>query len=149
MCGLQYITDAYSTELLSCGQDGRLALRSAGKATISNVHHNEKAALHCLDVHTQSQLVAVGDGQHFVKVPHLVLYIVFCALHLSNMLISDDYSSVQLHKLPSLEFIKVATRFTLPVRAVAFSPCGQSLAAAGDDDGIKLVHVADTKVHSP
>ena len=52
----------------------------------------------------------------------------------------------QTYKLPSLEFQKVATRFQLPVRAVAFSPCGLKLAAAGDDDGIKLVHVADGKV---
>ena len=73
MCGLKYITDDFSTELLSCGQDGRLALRAAGKATISNVNRSEEAKLICLDAHTQSQLVAIGDGKNFVKVPHLVL----------------------------------------------------------------------------
>lgn len=146
MCGLKYITDDFSTELLSCGQDGRLALRSAGKATISNVNQNKEAPIHCLDAHTQSQLVAVGDGKNFVKVPHLVLYLLISGLHSINGLSSDESLGLQIHKLPSLEFTKVATRFQLPVRAVAFSPCGQRLAAAGDDDGIKLVIVADAKV---
>ena len=68
MCGLKYITDAFSTELVSCGHDGRLALRSAGRATISNVKHQEDVQLHCLDVHAKSERVAVGDGKHFVKV---------------------------------------------------------------------------------
>lgn len=40
----------------------------------------------------------------------------------------------------------MATRFSLPVRAVVFSPSGTSIAAAGDDDGIKLVNIADSKV---
>ena len=53
---------------------------------------------------------------------------------------------MQTYKLPSLDFEHVATRFSLPVRAVAFSPCGEKLAAAGDDDGIKLVTIADQKV---
>lgn len=53
---------------------------------------------------------------------------------------------LQVFKMPSGEFDKVATRFSLPVRAVAFSPSGTSIAAAGDDDGIKLVNIADSKV---
>lgn len=52
----------------------------------------------------------------------------------------------QVYKLPGLEFDKVATRFSLPVRCVAFSPSGTSIAAAGDDDGIKLINLADSKV---
>lgn len=60
---------------------------------------------------------------------------------------ADGQLIIQTYKLPSLDFHKVATRFQLPVRAVAFSPCGLKLAAAGDDDGIKLVHVADGKVN--
>jgi len=74
MCGLKYVTDSFSTELLSCGQDGRLALRAAGKATISNVIHNEGAQLHCLDAHAKAQLVVVGDGNNYVRVQHLVSY---------------------------------------------------------------------------
>ena len=76
MCGLEYVADAFSTELLSCGADGRLALRAAGKATISNVVLNKETSLHCLDAHAKSQLVAVGDGKNFVKVRHLETYIV-------------------------------------------------------------------------
>jgi WD40 repeat protein len=40
----------------------------------------------------------------------------------------------------------VATRFTLPVRALALSPSGLNLAAGGDDEGIKLVDLATCKV---
>lgn len=56
---------------------------------------------------------------------------------------------MQVFKLPSGNFEKVATRFSLPVRAVVFSPSGTSIAAAGDDDGIKLVNIADSKVSAP
>ena len=35
------------------------------------------------------------------------------------------------------------TRFTLPIRAVAFNKSGTILAAAGDDEGIKLVNTID------
>ena len=52
----------------------------------------------------------------------------------------------QLYSLPGLEERNVATRFTLPVRALAYSPDGTKLVAAGDDAGIKLVNVIDTKV---
>ncbi len=40
----------------------------------------------------------------------------------------------------------VTTRFTLPVRALAFSPSGLMLAAGGDDEGIKLVDVTTKSV---
>ena len=48
--------------------------------------------------------------------------------------------------MPSLELVCVATRFQLPCRTVAYSPSGASLAAAGDENGIKLINVEDTKV---
>ena len=41
---------------------------------------------------------------------------------------------------------QVATRFTLPVHALAFSPTGINLAAGGDDEGIKLVDMTSCKV---
>ena len=41
----------------------------------------------------------------------------------------------------------MATRFSLPVRALAYSPSGTNLAAGGDDEGIKLLSAAESKVH--
>lgn len=40
----------------------------------------------------------------------------------------------------------VATRFTLPVRALAYSPSGLTLAAGGDDEGIKMIDVVNGRV---
>ncbi|GER46010.1 WD repeat-containing protein [Striga asiatica] len=51
--------------------------------------------------------------------------------------------SVKLYKFPGGDFETNITRFTLPIRAVAFNKSGTILAAAGDDDGIKLVNTID------
>ncbi|XP_047329703.1 protein ENHANCER OF LHP1 1 [Impatiens glandulifera] len=51
--------------------------------------------------------------------------------------------SVKLYKFPSGEFETNITRFTLPIRALAFNSSGTMLAAAGDDDGIKLINTID------
>ena len=40
----------------------------------------------------------------------------------------------------------MATRFTLPVRALALSASGLNLAAGGDDEGLKLVDVESYRV---
>ena len=53
---------------------------------------------------------------------------------------------MQIYKLPVGTFNSVATRFSLPVRALAYSPSGTNLAAAGDDEGIKLISAAESKV---
>lgn len=45
--------------------------------------------------------------------------------------------------------MSVATRFPMPVRQLAFSPSGSTLAAAGDDETIKLVSLANEKVCFP
>lgn len=50
--------------------------------------------------------------------------------------------------MPSLALDKVATRFALPVRAVAFSPCGEKVIVTGDDEGIKIISVAGSKVRT-
>lgn len=49
----------------------------------------------------------------------------------------------QVYSHPGGEHIGLATRFTLPVRALAYSPSGLNLAVAGDDEGIKLVDMSD------
>ena len=47
--------------------------------------------------------------------------------------------------MPGLEFERNINRYMLPVRCVAFSPSGSSIAVAGDEDGIRLLNMADTK----
>ncbi|KAM7277937.1 hypothetical protein ACFE04_005071 [Oxalis oulophora] len=62
----------------------------------------------------------------------------------STCLASGSYDhSVKLYKFPSGDFDTNITRFTLPLRALAFNEKGTMLAAAGDDEGIKLINTID------
>ncbi|XP_077215242.1 transducin family protein / WD-40 repeat family protein [Tasmannia lanceolata] len=54
--------------------------------------------------------------------------------------------SVKLYKFPGGEFQSNVTRFTLPIRSLAFNKSGSLLAAAGDDEGIKLIATIDGSV---
>ena len=57
---------------------------------------------------------------------------------------SED-KSVKMSILPELEFENMATRFSLPARALAVAPTEALLAAGGDDEGVKVVRVEDGK----
>ncbi|PSC69197.1 WD repeat and HMG-box DNA-binding 1 isoform B [Micractinium conductrix] len=108
--------------LLTAGPDGRLCYRkpeAPGEVLkdIENSRQGDKAAVHCLAA-TAGRPVLTGDDQNFVK----------CYSH------------------PAGELINVATRFTLPVRALALSASGLNLAAGGDDEGLKLVDVESYRV---
>ncbi|KAK4567898.1 hypothetical protein RGQ29_003607 [Quercus rubra] len=54
--------------------------------------------------------------------------------------------SVKLYKFPGGEFETNITRFTLPIRALSFNRSGSMLAAAGDDEGIKLINTIDGSI---
>ncbi|KAK2633662.1 hypothetical protein Ddye_032721 [Dipteronia dyeriana] len=54
--------------------------------------------------------------------------------------------SVKLYKFPGGEFQSNITRFTLPIRVLAFNKSGSLLAAAGDDEGIKLINTIDGSI---
>ncbi|KAL0915498.1 hypothetical protein M5K25_015920 [Dendrobium thyrsiflorum] len=54
--------------------------------------------------------------------------------------------SVKLYSFPDGEFQSNVTRFTLPIRALAFNKSGSLLAAAGDDDGIKMIATVDSSI---
>ncbi|KAG0464421.1 hypothetical protein HPP92_020490 [Vanilla planifolia] len=54
--------------------------------------------------------------------------------------------SVKLFTFPDGKFQSNVTRFTLPIRALAFNKSGSLLAAAGDDDGIKLIATVDSSI---
>lgn len=44
------------------------------------------------------------------------------------------------------EFETNITRFTLPIRSLSFNKSGSMLAAAGDDEGIKLINTIDGSI---
>ncbi|KAG5522671.1 hypothetical protein RHGRI_034720 [Rhododendron griersonianum] len=54
--------------------------------------------------------------------------------------------SVKLYKFPGGEFQTNITRFTLPIRVLGFNKSGSMLAAAGDDEGIKLINTIDGSI---
>lgn len=54
--------------------------------------------------------------------------------------------SVKFCTFPEGEFQSNIARFTLPIRALAFNKKGTLLAAAGDDDGIKLIATIDNTI---
>ena len=151
MCSLSYFVQDGATKLISCGADGKLALRDADRPESISATAPSASVLPmtCLAVHPSGSSVVVGhaaEGANFVKVPSC--YMVTC-LHGCAVLegaLTAHLPPPQVYKLPSLDFDKVATRPTLPVRCAAFSPSGSSVAAAGDEGGIKLVNLADSKV---
>jgi len=48
--------------------------------------------------------------------------------------------------IAGLKFEGTVTRFTLPIRCLSFSASGSMLAAAGDDEGIKLISTLDSSI---
>ncbi|KAL4439932.1 hypothetical protein ABPG75_002933 [Micractinium tetrahymenae] len=107
--------------LLTAGPDGRLCYRNPETPAevakdITNSCQGVVGPVHVLAA-AEGRPVVTGDDQNFAKV----------------------YSH------PKGEHIGLATRFTLPVRALAYSPSGLNLAVAGDDEGIKLVDMSDAE----
>eukprot|EP00897_Mesotaenium_endlicherianum_P007447 jgi/Mesen1/6730/ME000344S06015 len=54
--------------------------------------------------------------------------------------------TVKFYLYPDARFEANVTRFTLPIRSLAFSVSGGMLAAAGDDEGIKLISTVDSSI---
>lgn len=69
----------------------------------------------------------------------------FCPLPLPHPRPSPPLTPLQVYSHPKGDHIGLATRFTLPVRALAYSPSGLNLAVAGDDEGVKLVDMSDAE----
>uniref|UniRef100_A0A804Q8R4 Transducin family protein / WD-40 repeat family protein n=1 Tax=Zea mays TaxID=4577 RepID=A0A804Q8R4_MAIZE len=54
--------------------------------------------------------------------------------------------SVKFYTFPEGQFQSNVARFTLPIRSLAFNKKGTLLAAAGEDDGIKLISTIDNTI---
>ena len=158
MAGIGYAGKDSTLRILSCGQDGQLCIHNPGDLTekITKSMQAEDVACHCLAVNPEQGSFAAGDQGHFVKVcideicplakgAYSVLEApaISCLMKYGYLIMTG---LLQIYKLPDGTFDSVATRFSLPVRALAYSPSGTNLAAAGDDEGIKLISAAESKV---
>jgi len=56
--------------------------------------------------------------------------------------------AVRLFGYPANQLLALPTRFSLPVRALALSPDGSTLAAGGDDEEVRVVSVSDPEACS-
>ena len=124
-CGVAYAgrpgqPGAY--DVLTAGADCAVRVRHAGPAGGGGGGAEEEGlreavahqdAVNAVAVHRATKLVVTGGVDGHVKV----------------------------HDLDTLEFVGNATRFALPVRAVAFAPSGRWLAAGGDDESVKVVKI--------
>ena len=163
MAGVGYVSKADWQKVLSGGQDGQLCIHQANDLSekISKSLQSDNVACHCLAVSPSQEAFAVGDQAHFVKVgpqecskgltqlthqswANSLSAIALPLLYTNSTVLSN--ACMQIYKLPDGTFDSVATRFSLPVRCLAFSPSGTNLAAAGDDEGIKLISAAESKV---
>ena len=123
LCDVAYIEHNGVAHLITCGQDGKISFRNVENPgevvkSVQNENNGSSGQLHCIKASPCDPRVVVGDEHNFVK----------------------SFS------FPSGDLQSIATRFTLPVKALAFSPSGATLAAAGDDEGIKLVEVGGNRV---
>ena len=158
MGGIGYAGKGDSLSIVSCGQGGQLCIHKPGdpsdKTTTSM--QAEGVSCHCLAVNPDQNSFAVGDQGHFVKVQHYQRADLrnkgarACILQPKRAHLIAYHPEIvwllQIYRLPGGDFDSVATRFSLPVRALAYSPSGTNLAASGDDEGIKLISAAESKV---
>ncbi|KAK9832382.1 hypothetical protein WJX74_008412 [Apatococcus lobatus] len=106
--------------------DGKQSLVTCGASGTIRISKDVKTDIKSIDTNCPLECLAVSP--------------------LSDVVVVGDKQYVKSYKLPSGEFVSMATRFPMPVRQLAFSPSGSTLAAAGDDETIKLVSLANEKV---
>nr|CAD1839418.1 unnamed protein product [Ananas comosus var. bracteatus] len=115
------------------GPDGsRVATASAADASVS---------VHDLVAHPPRPPAAIRHHRDGVTALALALGPICGSLASGSI----DHS-VKLYSFPEGEFQSNITRFTLPIRSLIFNRSGSLLAAAGDDDGIKLIATIDNTI---
>ncbi|GLC67606.1 hypothetical protein PLESTF_000580000 [Pleodorina starrii] len=113
-----YAVTPKDTYIVTAGADGKVYVRDSMVLEPEHIAKVDTPPATILAIDPKGKYAAVGDDQY-----------------------------VKLHKLPSLSLERVACRFSLTLRALSFSPDGSKLAAAGDDNLIKLVEVKEGTVY--
>lgn len=167
-CDVAYCTSSTGdVHLVTCGADGKLCFRAPLHPGEVVSTAEEVGPLTCVVAQPSGGKVVVADTK-FVKVwtpprhacvglcvhGHVYVCVLGCMHVLRGALILSTAPDVgpspplesQLRATPSGEEASVLTRFVLPPRALALSPSGVTLAAGGDDEGVKLIALSTARV---
>ncbi|XP_065879625.1 protein ENHANCER OF LHP1 1 [Euphorbia lathyris] len=131
-----------------------LKLREAHKSSAASFCSIlwDHQANHLVTASSSDPAICIHDPIFLSNVPKLLRHhrdgVTALALsHNSTCLASGSIDhSVKLYRFPAGEFETNITRFTLPLRALAFNKPGSMLAASGDDEGIKLINTIDGSI---
>ena len=118
ICDVAYVGSGDRARLLTCGADGAVHVRSLATMEVEKSFTEDHAdAVNALAVAPGGETFATASDDACVK----------------------TFDATR-------GFESNATRFTLPARAVAYSPDGASLAAGGEDSVVRVISVADGSV---
>ncbi|KAI3927214.1 hypothetical protein MKW92_001969 [Papaver armeniacum] len=107
---------------------------------------------HLVTSSTSDTKISIHDALLPAKPPKLVSHhkegVTALALNPNSTCLASGSldHSVSLYNFPGGKFQTNVTRFTLPIRCLSFNKSGSLLAAAGDDEGIKLIDTIDSTI---
>jgi WD40 repeat protein len=118
--------------------DGCLARVTAADGATSFLSGGIDCTLHLHTGATLSLVNTAGCGHHEAGLTALA------ASQTGTCFASGcEDGAVRLFAYPSTQLLAMPTRFSLPVRALALSPDGNTLVAGGDDEEIRVVDVSN------
>ena len=118
--------------------DGCLARVTAADGATSFLSGGIDCTLHLHTGATLSLVNSAGCGHHEAGLTALT------ASSSGTCFASGcEDGAVRLFAYPSTQLLAMPTRFSLPVRALALSPDGNTLVAGGDDEEIRVVDVSN------
>ncbi|KAF2321379.1 hypothetical protein GH714_040967 [Hevea brasiliensis] len=136
-----------------------LKLREANKSSTSNGSQPsfcsilwDQKAQHLVTASSSDPTICIHDTLLLSDAPRILRHhrdgVTALALSTNSTCLASGSidHSVKLYKFPGGEFDTNITRFTLPTRVLAFNKSGSMLAAAGDDEGIKLINTIDGSI---
>ncbi|XP_022968783.1 WD repeat and HMG-box DNA-binding protein 1 [Cucurbita maxima] len=124
---------------------------SNGKASFCSVLWDQQAS-HIVTASSSESAISIHDSLLPSNNPKIIHHhregVTALALSPNSTCLASGSMdrSVKLYKFPGGEFETNITRFTLPIRTLAFNKSGSLLAAAGEDDGIKLINTIDGSI---
>eukprot|EP00793_Prasinoderma_coloniale_P006400 PRCOL_00001230-RA len=141
VCDVVY--DADGTHLLTCGADSFAKVHRCEGEGVGVAEDGSKQHV------TVRELEEGDDGDNTLAGDDDAPGGVHCVAMSprgTHFITGGEDRTLRVYSHPEGTFEANVTRFELPIRACAYDPSGNTIAAAGDDDSIKLIDTSDYKV---